>query len=393
MKQKYIIPEDHINSLEHATPFFVLNTQAVTDMYFEYHKRFPGIDIYYAMKSNSELPVLRALQEVGCGFEVASYYELEILKKLGVNPKRIIYGTAVKPFEQIKAAHRYGVDRFSVDSSQEVKKIAQAAPGSRVFVRALSDDSESVFSMSDKFGVPLDEVVDLIVEAKSLGLKTYGISFNVGSQAGNAMAWAQAIESLVPIISELKDKGIMLDVINLGGGYPWEYQPNLGTPTLTDISVNIARACQLLPYNLQLIMEPGRGLVAHSSVLVASVIGKVKRRGKTWLYLDAGTYNALFEAMAHQGLTPYRVSWLDIEDDKSLESMTLTGPTGDGLDVITHHSLLPSSLEVGDRLVFHDVGAYTICMAGPFNGFPVPPLYTYSRDLLRNLAYSSKLEN
>lgn len=393
MKKTNIIPEHYIDSIQHPTPFFILNSDAVVDMYFMYHKYFPGIDIYFALKSNSEIPVLTALQKTGCGFEVASIYEMEILLELGVNPNRMIFGTSVKQFEHIQAAFEAGIERFAADSSVEVQKIARAAPGSKVFIRAISDDSASVFSMSEKFGIPVEHVAALVEEVASSGLQTYGISFNVGSQAGNPLAWAQAIESLVPIVAELSEKGITLDVINLGGGYPWKYQENQAVPTLEEISVSIAKACQSLPYHIPLIMEPGRGLVAHSMVLVSSVISKVQRNGKTWLYLDAGTYNALFEAMAHQGLTPYRVTTDYTDADQLQTPMTLAGPTGDGLDVIATNVLLPEALNIGDRLVFHDVGAYTICMAGPFNGFPVPPLYSYSEDLIARRARELKVKN
>jgi ornithine decarboxylase len=375
MRHKQHIPASSIAAHQHETPFFLLDTDLVVETYYKYHKLFPGVDIYYAMKSNSEPSVLKSLKEVNCGFEIASMYELELLEKLHVQPNRIIYGTAVKPLQHIAAAHAYGVDRFAADSLVELEKIAHVAPGARVFVRAIVDDTGSVFTMSEKFGTPKEEVIPLLLEARRLGLKPYGVSFNVGSQAGNPLAWAGAIDSLTSILKELLDFDIKIEILNLGGGFPYQYQPDRGIPSLEEIAVNVAAACQNLPYLPQLVIEPGRGLVAHSSVLVASVFSRVTRRGQEWLYLDAGTYNALFEAMAHQGSTPYRVTLEGARSNETTQPMVLAGPTGDGLDVIMRDIPVPSRVQIGDRIVIHDVGAYTFCMAGPFNGFPIPKIY------------------
>jgi ornithine decarboxylase len=365
-----------VKGLDYPSPYFLLDKTELLRSLGSYEASFPGAEIYYAMKSNSEPEVLRIVSEHGSGFEVASTYELKLLKAINVPPEKILYGTAVKPADHIKDFVAYGVDRFAFDSEQELEKLAEQAPGSKVYVRALvNDQADSVFTMSEKFGIDPSGVFDLMTSAKNHGLVPYGISFNVGSQARNAAAWANGILNLIPVIEKLNEAGIRLEVINLGGGFPTSYLEGDGFPAIEQVGEHTQVALQKLPYPMKVFIEPGRGIVASCMALVTTVIAKNKRDNGHWLFLDAGAYNALLEAMFIQGDTRYRTTTVDDFGDASQESYILTGPTGDSLDVISTDTKLPSSIKVGDRLVVHDTGAYSTVLATPFNGFPRPPLH------------------
>ena len=111
-------------------------------------------------------------------------------------------------------------------------------------------------------------------------------------------------------------------------------------------------------------------------MLVTEVIARNDRNNKPWLCLDAGIYNALYEAMIHQGATRYPVHPLNPPTEPAENQLfTLAGPTGDSLDIIARDVELPAYIGVGDKLVFEHAGAYTITMASRFNGFPAPSLY------------------
>mgnify|MGYP001613980118 FL=1 len=209
-----------LESLKYETPFFLFSKRRIVDKYEEFEKYFPGSEIHYAMKANSEPEMLRTLAEAGCGFEVASAYELRLLKDIEVPPEKIIYGTSVKPRTHIKEFFEYGVDRFAFDCMPELEKIAAAAPGSRVYARAVVNDTGSVFRFSPKFGTEKENIVPLLQRAKDLELKPYGISFHVGSQASNLLGWASALESLQPVIERLQQLDIELDIVDIGGGFP-----------------------------------------------------------------------------------------------------------------------------------------------------------------------------
>jgi ornithine decarboxylase len=125
----------------------------------------------------------------------------------------------------------------------------------------------------------------------------------------------------------------------------------------------------------EMILEPGRGIVANAFVLVATIIAKVVRSDHAWLFLDAGCYNGLFEAMAYQGSTRYHVSSLRESTPETLASFALAGPTGDGPDIITRQAMLPHDISVGEKLVIHNVGAYSLSVTSRFNGFPKPEVH------------------
>jgi ornithine decarboxylase len=358
------------------TPYFLLDVDRLERQYRAIEEAFAGAKVHYAVKANSHPDVLSALSDFGCGFEAASWPEIERLLGLGVEPERIIYGTAVKPQQHVEQAWKADIDQFAADSAAELAMLAEAAPGAQIFVRGLVDNSRSVFQMSRKFGAPLGTVAPLLVQAASLGLQACGLSFNVGSQSLDADAWAAAVRSLRPVFVELERSGIELASLNIGGGFPLAYRNHPTVPSLENIAELVIAALDELPYRPQLLLEPGRALVGPAISLVTSVVSRVERDSGPWLFLDAGVYNALFEAMDQQGSTRYPVRPEGDWSEASTEEVVLTGPTGDAIDVIDPAVQLPIGLEVGDRLRFDHAGAYTLSMACAFNGFEVPPIRT-----------------
>ena len=344
--------------------------------YQDFTGLFDDAEVNYALKANSDPKILSYLNELGSGFEAASAYEISDLINVGVSADRIIYGTSIKPSEHISLAHRVGIKRFAADSREEIEKIAENAPGAKVYIRTIVDDSGSVFMMSERFGAPASTVKDLLLYAKKLGLKTYGLSFYVGSQAAHADIWARGIQTLKPIIEELLAHDVRLEVINIGGGFPVHYDNHKDAPELKEIVTAVNNALHALPYLPKIMMEPGRAIVATSTVLVSEIVARNDRADKPWLCMDSGIYNALYEAMLHQGATKYPTYPMNPPvGPVDYLPFTLAGPTGDSLDIIARDVMLPAYLEVGDRLIFEHAGAYTLAMASRFNGFPTPPLY------------------
>lgn len=364
-----------LETLSYKTPFFLFSKKKIINNFQIFKKLFPKSLIHYAMKANSEPEVLQTLATVGCGFEVASVYELNLLKKIKVPPEKIIYGTSVKPAAHIKEFVEYGVDRFAADSFSELEKLASVAPRAYIYIRTIANDAGSVFKFSEKFGTDPASIIPLFVRAKELGLHPYGISFHVGSQASDPKAWANVLVALRSIIQDLKEMGIILEILNLGGGYPCNYASSVYVPTLKEISNYTLKEYKKLPYPLQLILEPGRGIIANTGIAVASVIARVERRGNTWLFLDIGVYNGLFETMAYQGSTRYPVTSMRQAGNSGESLFELAGPTGDSPDVITREALLPTDMQIGDKLIFHNVGAYSLTVTSQFNGFPKPDVY------------------
>lgn len=362
--------------LDHDTPYFFTSKEILQHNYSSFTKIFDNEEVYYAIKANADPKILTFLNSLGSGFEAASKYEIDALLSAGVSPHKIIYGTSVKPSSHIEHAIKNGVNRFAADSKEEIDKLAKYTPGAKVLIRVAVNDIDSVFAFSERFGAAANTVTELVLYAKNLGLKTYGLSFHVGSQATHVEHWANAIFSIKPIIIELYEQGVVFEVIDIGGGFPVTYNNHKKVPHLQEIVAKLHNALHTLPYAPKIIMEPGRGIIASATVMVSEVISRTIRNGKVWLVLDGGIYNGLYEAMIHQGTTQYDVhSAAEADVDVELMPCVLAGPTGDSLDIITRDISLPSFITVGDRLIFENAGAYTVTMASPFNGFPKPELY------------------
>lgn len=372
---KNVFDREFLDNLEHETPFFLFSKEIIRMQFEEFKKLFPKSDIRYAMKANSEPELLKTLLELGSGFEAASVYELNMLKDVNVPPEKIVYGTAVKPAAHIREFAKYGVTAYAFDSLPEIEKIAANAPGVGVYIRVAVDDTGSIYKFSEKFGTSEENIVPLLLRARELGLVPLGVSFHVGSQASNPMAWAEAIQKIKKGMEELEKNGIKPKILNFGGGYPCAYASSEAELTLGEISSNTMKEYKKLKTKPQIMLEPGRGMVAKSAVLVTTVVGRVERNESTWLFLDTGVYDSLYEALAYQGSTRYKISPMRPSYDSGETLFALAGPTGDSWDIITREALLPRDMGVGDKLIIHDVGAYSLVVSSRFNGFPKPNVY------------------
>jgi len=361
-----------LNEIGLDTPFLATDCGEVASRFDAFVQAMQGIRPYFALKCNAALPVLATLAERGAGFEIASVYELEPLEAVGVRARDVLFSNTVKPEQHIRRAVDRGVWRFASDSEGELHKLARAAPGSAVYVRLDVEDSHSLFPLSRKFGTSADEAVRLLSMAPEFGLRPYGLTFHVGSQCTDPLMYSRAIERCGLVMRRLEQNGIRIEMLNIGGGMPATYGDPV--PDIRAVGDTVNRAIARLPYRpAHLAAEPGRFLVAESSVLVASVIGIARRGGELWAYLDVGGFNGLMEAIQTGGrwLFPMRTSRLD-DTIAPTAVFNVTGPSCDSSDTMFYGVDLPETLEVGDRLYIGSTGAYTLSYASNFNGFPPP---------------------
>lgn len=363
-----------LNAIAEETPFLVCDLETITRRYQELTDLLPGLAVFFAMKSNSAAPVLRHVHDVGASFEVASAAEMRMARAAGAAPADLLYSNPVKPPGHIAEAAAAGLHRFAFDTEMELRKIAAHAPGAAVYARLRVDDRTSLFPLSRKFGLSVEAAGDLLLLASSLGLVPYGLTFHVGSQCTNPMAWERAIEQCGTVMRRLLRAGVRLQMLNLGGGFPARYADPV--PELSLIAAVIGDAVGRLPYRPPLLAaEPGRYLVAESGVLAATVIGVDDRDDERWAYLDVGGYNGMMEAVQTGGRWhfPLLTSRPDHFKCASVPT-TVTGPSCDSSDTLFYGAPLPDTLEIGDRVYIGTAGAYTSSYASSFNGFPAPRL-------------------
>ena len=362
----------------HETPFLMVNRDIVKRNYEELNSFFPFAKIYYAVKANPAVEILELLRDMGSNFDVASIYELDRLLALNISPDRMSYGNTIKKPRDIRYFYEKGVRLFVSDNIGDLRNIAQEAPGVRVFFRILTEGAETAdWPLSRKFGCHPDMVYELIGEAKRLGLEPYGASFHVGSQQRDIGSWDSAIAKMRYLFDAAGEQGVNLKMINMGGGFPANYLSKTSPRELyaTEITRYLTEDFgDDLP---EIILEPGRSLVAEAGVLVTEVVMVSQKSFHSldkWVYVDAGKFNGLIETWEES--LRYPIFCDRIGED--CEDFIIAGPTCDSQDIMYEffRNPLPNNLRPGDRLFWLTTGAYTgsYCSV-EFNGFP--PLKSY----------------
>jgi len=355
-----------------ATPFLKMDLARVELAYRELRAALPEAAVHYAMKCNPDRRILHTLAAAGASFEIASTQELGELVAVGVRPADVLFSNPVKVPEHVRVAYAAGVWRFAFDSDAEADKIAENAPGAAVYVRLATTPAGSEVPSEGKFGVDAGEAGRLMRRAAANGLRCYGITFHVGSQMTDPRAWQTAIADSARLIHDLLDSGLRITMLDLGGGFPARYDRDV--PDLPGYGEGIRKAVAAhLPYPVELVVEPGRALVAEAGTMTASVIGVARRGSRTWVHLDVGAFNGMMESLETGNQLRYPVS--DSRNSAARTMCSLTGPTCDSQDTMLHDVPLSADLAVGDRVFLHVAGAYTTGYASRFNGFDVPPVH------------------
>lgn len=354
-----------------ATPCLVLDIDRVEENFHALRAAMPLASIYYAVKANPACPVLERLVRLNSSFDAASFEEIEMCLAAGALPERLSFGNTIKKVSAIQRAHAAGVDMFAFDCAEELEKLAKYAPGSRVYCRILVENAGADWPLSRKFGTSIGQARALMVQAAKLGLDPYGLSFHVGSQQTTTAAYEAAIGPVAMLFTDLRDSGVNVRMVNLGGGFPTRYRDEV--PTIDRFADAIMRAMtahfgNALP---EILVEPGRCIVGDAGVLRAEVVLVSRREAADpvrWVYLDVGRFGGLAEtegeAIKYRIQTPH--------DGGPMGPVAIAGPTCDGADILYERSnyRLPEALASGDQIDLLATGAYVTTYASQrFNGF------------------------
>ena len=329
---------------------------------------FPGVRPHYATKCNTHPGVLGTLHAAGSGFEVASAQEIDLLVEAGVQPYELLFSNPVRAREQTARAAAAGVYRFSVDSTEELRRVAQEAPGSCVYARLNTAGDDGVVPSEGKFGVDAAGAEVLLLQAREMGLTPYGITFHMGSQSLAPEALRRPLEDVAYVMERLSRAGIRLHMVDLGGGFPARYDEPV--PALEDFGRVAAAGLAKLPYAVEVVAEPGRCLVAEAGTFRCRVIGVAQRPNGWWAHTDLGVFNGLMEVLESGGELRYPIH--DTRRTRLRRCFHLTGPTCDSQDTFARDVLLSEDLREGDELSIGSAGAYTSVYASRFNGFAPP---------------------
>lgn len=351
-------------SKSYSKPFLLLDSKIVRDKARRFKAAMPRVYPHYAVKANPDPRVLKTLIQENVNFEIASVSELDLLISLGVPAKEIYYSNPMKSRAYLEYAASKGVEWYVLDSIEELRKIVSIKPDAKMYLRIDTPNVGSDWPLAGKFGTHLSDINEIIAEAVKLKADLAGVTFHVGSQCRNPLNWQVGIERAKKIFIRMRRVGLNPRLLNIGGGYPVRYVKPI--PSIEVIGEIVNTSIADLPEGIRIMAEPGRYLVSDSAYFICRVVGTATRRGKRWMYWDAGMFGGVIEIT--EGLR------YEILTDRKGRNIpwTIAGPTCDSVDILMRDEMLPDDIQEGDFIYIPNAGAYTTAYASNFNGFPLP---------------------
>lgn len=339
---------------------------------------FPG-KTAYAVKTNGEPIVLKALAEAGVGaFDVASPGEFEAVRAVAPDAE-MLYMHPVKAQSDIRLAlERYGIRVIAVDHEDEVVKLVRVMraldidPGTlTVFVR-LQTKGHAAYELSKKFGAPPAHAVELLRRIHKLGCKA-GLCFHVGSQIEDPDTYERALATADWVRNRA---GVPIASLDVGGGFPAEYghDPNRKVREMPSLEELMARLrgdiAEWAFDDLPLVAEPGRVIVARAFSLIVRVLLRKGRR----LYINDGIWASLSDSWTGKITLPARfIPDPAIRsrngDASKIVPFRVCGATCDSVDILSRPFWLPETVDTGDWIEIGHIGAYSLSLRTRFNGF------------------------
>ncbi|HEY1931281.1 MAG TPA: type III PLP-dependent enzyme [Acetobacteraceae bacterium] len=349
-------------------PMHCLRPATVTATARDFVGAFPGVAMY-AVKCNPEPAVLRALHAGGVAhFDCASIGEIALVRQMFPDAA-IHFMHPVKARGAIREAWaQHGVRDFVLDSTAELAKIRQEIAATGVdgalglIVRLALPKGGARLDLSGKFGAAPDAAIALLRDARPHAARL-GVSFHVGSQCIDPLAWRDALALAGDVI---RAAGVAVDIVDVGGGFPVAY-PDVEPPPLGAFIAEIEAGFEALGLpDAELWAEPGRALVAGGT----SVVVQVQQRRGDALYVNDGVYGSLADAGALGFRYPARLIRPDGGASQGYEAgFSLFGPTCDSADAMRGPFVLPADVAEGDWIEIGQLGAYGGCFRTAFNGF------------------------
>ncbi len=365
---------------EVGTPCYVYSSAALRAQYRAFADAFAGQDaaIFYGVKANSTLAVLRCLAREGAGADVVSQGELRTALAAGLPPERILLSGVGKTRTELAFAVDKGIFQINVESAAELELLSALAHarGTRVDVAlrvnpdvdARTHAKITTGRKENKFGVPIDEAPALYARGALLpGLAMRGIAVHIGSQLTSLAPYRKAFARVVELVRLLRADGYKIDRLDLGGGLGIVYGKET-PPSMTAYAAAVKKITKGL--GCRLIFEFGRFLVGNSGLLLAQVLYVKQGAPHRFVILDAGMTELLRPTLygAYHAILPLKQPAAHVP----LKAVDVVGPVCESGDFLALNRRLPP-VEPGDFLAILSAGAYASTMASSYNGrLPAP---------------------
>jgi len=360
-----------------GTPCYVYSAKTIVDNYRAYSSAFGDAPhtVYYAMKANGNLSILRLLAREGAGFDIVSGGELYRVLKAGCDPAKVVFSGVGKTSAEIDAALEAGIFAFNCESEPELALIDSLAHRrgvkARVAIRINPNVQASTHAYistggkAHKFGIDLDEAGDVYERARHLkNLLVEGVSCHIGSQIFDPKSLLRAVDRVMEFIEKLRARGFDIQHADLGGGLGVAYKPDDVEPVTGDFIASLLE--RTAGHNLHVMVEPGRSIVGSAGILLTRVLYRKRTGEKEFVIADAAMTDLIRPALydAHHEILPVRIA-------HGLPTITadVVGPVCESGDFLAHDRVMQEAFP-GDLLAVCTAGAYGFVQSSTYNARP-----------------------
>ena len=357
------------------TPFYLYSQKIITDTY-NFLKDTLSSEIFFAVKANPNQAILKLMKNCGAGADVVSVGEMHRALNVGFDPNKIIFEGVGKSKEDIQYAVEKNIRLINAESISELRLVNQIGGNFNkkinVGIRLNPDidgqtlDKISTGKKTDKFGIPLDQlqnIISLVQSCNYINLK--GISCHIGSQIHDISIFEKIFETMKDAAEIALSSGIDLEHVDLGGGLGVNYEKDQNEMNINDLKKLIFKFFNDVPYKIS--FEPGRYLVAKSGMIITKILTAKENGGINFLITDAGMQTLIRPAMYG---SLHRIEVLNDIAEKNIK-YTVAGPICESSDILAKDIILPKQ-KINNYLAIHDTGAYGATMASNYNSRGIP---------------------
>ncbi|MDY6765685.1 MAG: diaminopimelate decarboxylase [Halobacteria archaeon] len=349
---------------DHGTPLYVTSAETIRRRYRELRNAFPDARVQYAAKANTNVRILEILRDLGASLDAVSLGEVIAAEKAGFESERVMYTGVCPSEEELREVLGRNI-LVNADSLSDIEKISKIAPGREIGIRVNPEigagHHRKVITGGEgsKFGVPESRIMEAYERAQE-SLNPVGIHMHIGSGILEPDPLLEAVRNLDSIVDGIENAGIELEYVDIGGGLGVPYRPDQSGIDLEKLAKGVR---DNLETDAKLVVEPGRFLVAESTVLLT----RVTTLKDGFVGVDAG-FNTLLRPAMYDAY--HHISNLTRPQAQDRE-VTVVGPICESGDVLARDRRIPDPHE-GDLLAVHTAGAYGFTMASRYNSRPLP---------------------
>ncbi|XP_077383739.1 antizyme inhibitor 1-like [Festucalex cinctus] len=380
--------DNHIyeQTLSEKKAFFVADLGVIMRQHVRWRTHMAHIRPFYPVRCNSSQGVIEVLAALGTGFICSNKFEVELVQSHGISSEDIIYSGVCKQVSQIKYAAKNGIDLLVCDNEAELRKISRSHPNAKLLLQVSTETSRQDNNLSMSFGCSLKDCRHLLEGAKKLGVKVVGVRFLVSDDCKDDQVYTNTISDARCVFDMAEEIGFKMKILDIGGGFN-------GSDTQLEL-INHAVMSMVDQYfpplsGVSVIAEPSSYFVSSALTLAVNIISKevVLRdcqdqahdepspndEPEFQYYMNEGVYGSFACKLAEMAITAPTVQ-MNTCSKGPVFSSSLWGPSGDDLDLVMEHCLLPE-LNIGDWLMFSHAGAYSVGQPLCTSESDTPPVF------------------